>query len=237
MLAIWSASIVLWRRAGGFFGIRDTGESASIFLSQPPRQGHRILLLAGARGKLGSGGAGLLLYSPSEFHFAAFLHDRHRAGHVAGDAHPRLPHAFGAFASAGLSRTPQPLRSRLSRSRPSDSSATSYGVYFAQAGDLLRGPHAVMLWLLVYLMALEWDAPSERPLGRNIALAVLFVFIASSDWAFFLFCSSSMRCGALYAAAGSMRGIFSLGSSLPSGADLPRAISPSSSPTPASSSS
>ena len=38
--------------------------------------------------------------------------------------------------------------------------ATSYGVYFAQAGDLLRGLHAVMLWLLVYLMALEWDAPS-----------------------------------------------------------------------------
>ena len=66
--------------------------------------------------------------------------------------------------------------------------AASYGVFVREGGDLLRALHAVMFWVLLYVTALERDAPLARPLGLKLSLAVLFVLIASSDWAFFVFC-------------------------------------------------
>ena len=51
MLAIWSASFLLWRRAGGFFGIRDTGESAAIYLSSFQVRGIVSFFLPGPRGE------------------------------------------------------------------------------------------------------------------------------------------------------------------------------------------
>ncbi len=187
ILAIWSISIVLWRRTGGFFGVRDTGESVGIFLSSdhvrnvasfflqdhaassdPAAMGYfyihhpnfvsRLLAMIGIA--LGMTQETLILCCLMLSALSLIL------GFL---AFRRLFGAVAALAAVGFF-------------------ATSYGVYFAQGGDLLRGLHAVMLWLLIYLTALEWDAPSERALGRNTALAALFVFIASSDWAFFLFC-------------------------------------------------
>ena len=186
MLAIWSVSLVLWRRAGGFFGIHDTGESVAIFLSS-----YHVRDLA-----------------------SFFLQDHAASSDPAALGyyyihHPNFVSRFFAMIGIGIGMSQEALilaclmLSALSlllgflalRRLFGPVAAlgtvaffgTSYGVYFAQAGDLLRGLHAVMWWALVYVMALEWDGPPHRARGRNLALAVLFVLIASSDWAFFLF--------------------------------------------------
>ena len=161
MLAIWSVSLVLWRRAGGFFGIHDTGESVAIFLSS-----YHVRDLA-----------------------SFFLQDHAASSDPAALGyyyihHPNFVSRFFAMIGIGIGMSQEALilaclmLSALSlllgflalRRLFGPVAAlgtvaffgTSYGVYFAQAGDLLRGLHAVMWWALVYVMALEWDGPPHR---------------------------------------------------------------------------
>jgi len=187
MLAICSASIVLWRRAGGFFGIRDTGESAAIFLSSHHVRDIVSFFLQDHAASSDPAALGYFYIHHPNF-ISRLLS---MIGIALGMSQETLILACLMLSTLSLLLGFLALRrlfAPLVALATVGFFATSYGVYFAQAGDLLRGLHAVMLWLLVYLMALEWDGPPERGHGRDIALAALFVFIASSDWAFFVFC-------------------------------------------------
>jgi hypothetical protein len=198
MLAIWSASVLMWRRADGFFGIGDTGESAAIYLtsyhvhdlasfflqdhaasSDPAATGYyyihhpnfisRLLTMIGIALGMGLERIVLLCLMLSALSLL-----------VAYFALRRLFTPGVAVVAVGCF-------------------GSSYGVYFHQAGDLLRGLHAVMLWALIYVMALEASAASGRAHAVRIALATLFVFIASSDWAFFVFCLAFYLAWHIYA--------------------------------------
>ena len=187
MLVIWRVAVTLWLRADGFFGIQETGKSAAIYLSShqvrdivsfflqehaaspdPAAQGYYYLHHPNFISRLFTM-LGIALGMSQELIILACLALSALSLFLAFLALRRLFGPGIALAAAGFF-------------------ATSYGVYFRQGGDLLRGLHAVMFWLLLYLTALERDAPLRRTLGLNLALAALFVFMASSDWAFFTFC-------------------------------------------------
>ena len=198
MLAVWSISIVLWRRAGGFFGIRDTGESVGMFLSSFQVNDFTSFFLQDHAAS--SDPAALGYYYIHHPNFISRL--LAMIGIAAGMTQERLILACLMLSALsllvgflGLRRLFGPIAALAAVGF----FATSYGVYFTEAGDLLRGLHAVMLWVLVYLMGLEWQAPKAHAPGRNAALALLFVFIASSDWAFFLFCLTFYFMWSLYA--------------------------------------
>jgi hypothetical protein len=184
-LAVWTISIVLWRRAGGFFGVRDTGESASIYLAAYNVRDLVSFVLQEHAATSDPAALGYFYIHHPNFISRALA----MPGIAAGMSLEKLILCCLMLSALSLLVGYLALRrlfGPIAALATIGFFASSYGIYFAQAGDLLRGLHAVMLWLLVYVAALDWEAP-RRSLGRSVALAILFFFIASSDWAFFLF--------------------------------------------------
>ena len=198
MLAIWSASFLLWRRAGGFFGIRDTGESAAIYLSSFQVRGIVSFFLQEHAASSDPAAWGYYyIHHPNLISRLLAM-----IGIALGMSQEKL--ILGCLMLSALSLLPgflglARLFGPIAGLAAIGFFATSYGVYFAEGGDLLRGLHAVMLWLLVYLTALECHAAATGGRGRNVALAALFVCIASSDWAFLLFCLAFYAMWSTYA--------------------------------------
>ena len=187
MLAAAHVLAALWFRAGGFFGVRETGESASIFLSSHQVRGLESFFLQEVAATSDPAAQGFFYIHHPNFISRLFT----MAGIALGLSQEKIILATLMLSATSLllaflafRRLFTPLTAALATAF----FATSYGIFVREAGDLLRGLHAVMFWALLYVTALERDAPLERPLGLRLALALLFVLIASSDWAFFVFC-------------------------------------------------
>lgn len=187
VLGLWRIVVTLWTRAGGFFGIQETGKSASIFLSSYQVKDLTSFFLQDHAASSDPAALGFFYIHHPNFLSRLFA----MAGIALGMTQERLILACFMVTVLSLLLGFLALR-RLFGPGVAVAAVgffgTSYGVFFRQGGDLLRGFHMAMFWVLAYLTALQRDAPLRRGIGVNIALAALFVFIAASDWAYFAFC-------------------------------------------------
>jgi len=187
VLGLWRIAATLWSRAGGFFGIRETGESASIFLSSYQVRDLTSFFLQEVAASSDPAALGFYYLHHPNFISRLFT----MAGIALGMTQECIILACFMVSMLALFLGFLALRRLFG---PGVAVAaigffgTSYGIFLRQGGDLLRGFHMTMFWVLVYLTALQKDAPVRRAIGVKMALAVLFVLIASSDWAFLVFC-------------------------------------------------
>ena len=187
LLGVLRIVVTLWSRAGGFFGIDETGESASIFLSSYQLRDLTSFFLQEHAASSDPAALGFFYIHHPNFISRLFT----MAGIALGMTQERIILACFMVSLLSLFLGFLALRRLFSPGVAFAAIAffaTSYGIYFRQGGDLLRGLHIAMFWLLVYVTAFQAEAPLRGAKGVNIALAALFVFIASSDWAFLVFC-------------------------------------------------
>ncbi|MGO8867119.1 MAG: hypothetical protein ACLQME_11515 [Alphaproteobacteria bacterium] len=209
MLGLWRIVATLWSRAGGFFGIRETGESASIFLSSYQVRDLTSFFLQEVAASSDPAALGFYYIHHPNFISRLFT----MAGIALGMTQERIILACFMVSMVALFLGFLALRRLFGPGLAVAAIGffgTSYGIFVRQGGDLLRGFHMAMFWILVYLTALQKDAPARGAVGVNMALAVLFVLIASSDWAFLVFCLAFYVMWHIYASRGfAFRHLFS----------------------------
>lgn len=194
VLATMSLFVYLWREAEGFFSMVDIGESHSIYAtSWNIRDWVTLFLQDVATGPDPAGHPYLYIHHPNFLsRLFSFL------GILLGAKLETL-----VLVSLGVSALTLVLvyRAMSRQFSPLVGAATacfvavSYGVFYKTAGDLLRAFHPVMFWGAIYILARNPGFSSKR---ENLALTLLSVIVALSDWGFLVFWITFLTLWTLY---------------------------------------
>jgi hypothetical protein len=186
--------VYLWRRAEGFFSMVDIGESHSIYATAwNIRDWVTLFLQDVATGPDAAAHPYWYIHHPNLFSrlFAFF-------GILLGAKLETL-----VLVSLGISAPTLVLiyRAMSRQFSPLVGAATacfvavSYGIFYKTAGDLLRAFHPVMFWGAIYILACNPRFASKQ---ANLALTLLSVVVALSDWGFFVFWVTFLTLWTLY---------------------------------------